>query len=237
MSGPRVPELAPSLGRLIVPRRITPPWVPLDDVREQLATEVIELAGAARVAAAADDAASAVAALAAPAWRRAWEAAVQRAAERVAVLVEGEVERAAWRVRMPRHRWRRLLLTSGERRAVGARLASGGGPFAAALDALEVAANAYLATDATDEGAHAAWQDALRTAARRLEAAWLALEAAADAERERWAPELDAVAAWRPRLWPAVLAVLPLAVLFLWLGLVLGGYLPAPAWLAGRLGF
>jgi hypothetical protein len=29
----------------------------------------------------------------------------------------------------------------------------------------------------------------------------------------------------------------PFAVVVLWLGLVLGGYLPAPAWLAARLGF
>jgi hypothetical protein len=29
----------------------------------------------------------------------------------------------------------------------------------------------------------------------------------------------------------------PLAALALWLGLVAGGYLPAPAWLAERLGF
>jgi hypothetical protein len=29
----------------------------------------------------------------------------------------------------------------------------------------------------------------------------------------------------------------PLAVALVWLGLVLGGYLPAPGWLAARLGF
>jgi len=28
----RVPELAPSLGRVLVPRRLTEPWVPLDDI-------------------------------------------------------------------------------------------------------------------------------------------------------------------------------------------------------------
>ena len=37
----RVPELAPSLGRLLVPRRLEEPWVPLDDIREELATRVI----------------------------------------------------------------------------------------------------------------------------------------------------------------------------------------------------
>lgn len=47
----RVPELAPSLGRVIVPHRLEPPWVPLDDIREELATRIMELGGAARAAA------------------------------------------------------------------------------------------------------------------------------------------------------------------------------------------
>ncbi|HXM38926.1 MAG TPA: hypothetical protein VN908_09770, partial [Gemmatimonadales bacterium] len=48
----RVPELAPSLGRIIVPRRQESPWVPLDDIREELATRVLELGGEGRAAAA-----------------------------------------------------------------------------------------------------------------------------------------------------------------------------------------
>ena len=47
----RVPELAPSLGRIIVPRRLLDPWVPLDDIREELATRVLELGGEGRGAA------------------------------------------------------------------------------------------------------------------------------------------------------------------------------------------
>jgi hypothetical protein len=84
---------------------------------------------------------------------------------------------------------------------------------------------------------HAEWQDALRAAARRLEAAWLALETAVAEERLRWAIETDAIAQWRPALWPVILLWTPLAAGLIWLGLVLGGYLPAPAWLAARLGF
>jgi len=45
------------------------------------------------------------------------------------------------------------------------------------------------------------------------------------------------IARWRPSLVPVVLWWLPVAALLVWLGLVLGGYLPAPAWLAARLGF
>src|SRR5437870_13074286 len=43
----RVPELAPSLGRVVVPRRVAEPWVPIDDIREGLATRVLEGAGGA----------------------------------------------------------------------------------------------------------------------------------------------------------------------------------------------
>ena len=88
-----------------------------------------------------------------------------------------------------------------------------------------------------EKDAHAAWQEALRTVARRLEAAWLALEAEVDAERERWTPEIDALGAWRPSLWPIFVVWIPLAALLVWLGLMLGGYVPAPAWLAAQLGF
>ena len=51
----RVPEIAPSLGRVLVPRRLEEPWVPLDDIREELATRVMELAGEARGAAAREE--------------------------------------------------------------------------------------------------------------------------------------------------------------------------------------
>ena len=230
-----VPELGPSLGRLIVPRRLAAPWVPVDDVREALATDVMTKAGAARRAADAGDLAGAAQLIAPGAWRAIWERAVRRTAERVAAAIDGEIERAAWRVRMPRRKWQRWLLTPGERRAVGVRLALGGEPFGAALAALGRAAE-RVAGDG-GEGAALAWQDALRLTARRLEAAWLALEAAVAAERERWAPEWSDVAAWRPSLWPVVLVWSPVAAVLVWLGLLLGGYLPAPAWLAARLGF
>lgn len=232
-----IPELGPSLGRLVVPRRLEEPWVPLDDVREGLASDVVRLAGEARRAAAATGAAAAVAFLGSTRWREAWERAVRRAGGRVAGGLDAEIERVAHRVRMPTRKWRRRLLTGPERRAVAVRLALGGQPFSAALAALDDAGQSLAATD----GAHADrlrdWQDALRLAARRLEAAWLALEAAALDERHRWAPEIAAVAAWRPALWPVLIWWLPLAALLVWLGLVLGGYLPAPAWLATRLGF
>jgi hypothetical protein len=88
-----------------------------------------------------------------------------------------------------------------------------------------------------EKEAHAAWQEALRTVARRLEAAWLALEAEVEEERNRWNAEISAIDAWRPSLWPIFVFWLPFAAVLVWLGLILGGYLPAPAWLARQLGF
>lgn len=232
-----VPELAPSLGRLVVPRRRTDPWVPLEDVREALATDAMTLAGEARRAAAAGPAAAAVAALSADRWRDAWERAVRRAAARVAGVIDAEIEHAAWRVRMPRRRWRRRLLTGGERRAVAVRLALGGEPLGPALATLTAAGQALASVESPDAERLRDWQDAVRLAARRLEAAWLALEDAVAEERRRWAPEIAAVDGWRPPLWPVFAWWVPLAAVALWLSLVLGGYVPAPSWLAAQLGF
>ncbi len=222
----RVPELAPSLGRLIVPRRRAEPEFPLDDVRERLATRVLELGGAARVA---EERAAVLATLSRTAWVEAWEQAVRQAADRVAQGIDRALEHAARCARMPARRRRRLVVTAGERRAIAARLATGGGPFLDALEALD-------ATPPADAEAQAEWQAALRMVARRLEAAWLALEEAAAAERERWAPEIADIAAWRPSLWPVVVLWVPLAAALVWLGLILGHFVPAPAWLAGRFG-
>jgi len=233
----RVPELAPSLGRVLVPRRLEEPWVPLDDIREELATRVMELAGEARAASAREDRDRVLDAVSRRAWLAAWEAAVRRAGERVTAALDGEIERTARRVRMPRGPRRRLLLAASEKRAIAARLAAGGETLVAALDALDAVGARVREASVLDKGAHAEWQEALRTAARRLEAAWLALETQVADEERRWAGEIDVVTRWRPSLWPLVVLWTPLAVALVWLGLVLGGYLPAPAWLAARLGF
>ena len=241
----RVPELAPSLGRIIVPRRQKEPWVPLDDIREELATRVLELGGEGRAAAAreadgnggADQRARVLETTSRRAWTAAWDHAVRRAGARIADALDAELTRTAQRVRLPRRRLRRLLLTTGEKRAIVARLGTCGGTFVAALDELETAAARAGDASVLEKDAHAAWQEALRTVARRLEAAWLALEDEVEEEHKRWQPEIDTLAAWRPKLWPVLLAWLPLGVLLLWLGLVMGGYLPAPAWLAALLGF
>lgn len=233
----RVPELAPSLGRLIVPRSQAEPWVPIDDIREALATRVMELAGDARASAGREEREHVLEALGRRTWLAAWEQAVRRTAERTAEALDGAIGRHAESVRMPRRAGRARLLSGAERRAVAARLSSGAERFVAALDALDACAERVRQASVLDKDAHAEWQEALRTAARRLEAAWLALEEELRNEEQRWAPEIASVASWRPSVWPVVVLWAPVAALLVWLGLVLGGYLPAPAWLAARLGF
>ena len=230
----RVPELAPSLGRIIVPRRQQPPWVPLDDIREELATRVLELGGEGR---ATEARATVLETTGRRAWTVAWDHTVRRAANRVAEALDAEITRTARSVRLPRRKLRRHLLTSAEKRAIVARLGAGGGTFVAALDELDIAASRVSDASVLEKDAHATWQDALRTVARRLEAAWLALETEVEAERHRWMSEIESLAKWRPRLWPVFVIWIPLAGVLIWLGLILGGYVPAPAWLAARLGF
>jgi hypothetical protein len=230
----RVPELAPSLGRIIVPRRLMPPWVPLDDIREELATRVLELGAEGRAATVRR---SILETTGRTAWAAAWDTAVRRTAIRVADALDAEITQAARRVRLPRRRLRRHLLSNAEKRAIAARLGTGAGTFVSALDELEAAAARVADATVLDKDAYAAWQEALRTVARRLEAAWLALESEVDAEQQRWAPEIAAIAAWRPALWPIFVVWIPLAALLIWLGLIFGGYVAAPPWLAARLGF
>ena len=218
----RVPELAPSLGRIVVPRRLFDPWVPLDDIREELATRVLELGGDGRAAAAREaegggqDRARILDVTGRRAWAAAWENAVRRAGARVADALAAEITRTARQVRLPRRRLRRHLLSNAEKRAIVARLGTGGGTFVAALDALETAAGRVTDASVLEKDAHAEWQEALRTVARRLEAAWLALEAEVEEERARWTPEFDAVAAWRPPLWQIFVVWTPLSIILIW---------------------
>src|SRR5204862_5901201 len=88
----RVPELAPSLGRIIVPRRLLDPWVPLDDIREALATRALELGGEGR---AVEDRARILDVTGRRAWSAAWDHAVRRAGARVADALDAEITRTA----------------------------------------------------------------------------------------------------------------------------------------------
>src|SRR2546428_11335504 len=92
-----------------------------------------------------------------------------------------------FRSRMPRRLRRRRLLTGPEKRAIAARLAAGGEPLVAALDALDAVATRVREASVLDKAAHAEWQGALRTPPRRLQAAWLPPETQGADRQRRWA--------------------------------------------------
>ncbi len=222
-----VPELGPSLGRLGEPPvegRESPLGARLDDIRLRLVTGVFELAGAGRSFAAAGDAAGATGSLSRVALLGLWEKAVAASAERLTGTVNGRLAAAGEESRYPPRRLRELLLTPEDTRAVGARLGSGGAGFVSALDHLERTARRSSGQE---------WRDALTQAARRLEAAWLALEENAEAEQRHWGREVERVRSWRRPTWPLWLVTALLLGAATWLGLVLGGYLPVPAPLRG----
>jgi hypothetical protein len=232
-----VPELGPSLGRLADPPPDAAPG-PLgarfDDIRLGLVTGVFELAGAGRAFSAAGDRDGAISSLSRVAWLGLWEKAVAACAERVTATVNAGLEDAAGESRYPQRRLGAIRLAPADTRAIAARLSGGGGPFVTALDELEQAGHGASGhRGRAPAAAAAAWRSAVTAAARRLEAAWLALEEAAVAEQRHWQREIERVRAWQLPQWPLwLLSIIVLAVAG-YLGLVLGGYIPVPPPLAG----
>lgn len=230
----RVPELGPLLGRLVVPAGTAnpgaAPWVVLDDIRYQLVTTVLEHAGEAREWGGEAERGLALTPLNRAALLGAWDRAVSGAAQRVVREIDARLAAAAHQSRMPLRRLRDCQVTPIETRAITARLGEGAGPFLQSLDALEVAL-ASLRRGETAPAAFAAWENALHTTARRLEAAWLALEEAVRREETGWAVEWDRVRCWRRPAWPVWSLGGLLFGAATWLGLVIGGYLPVPGFL------
>lgn len=200
-AAPEIPELGPALGRLIGPGTGG-----LAGARLGLVTGLFEAAAAARK--------GDLAALAPAAWRSRWEAAVAEAAAVVVAEADAGLARAAAEVRMPRRLARAVALTDTERRGVAARLGSEGAQFLRSLDG--------FGPPGTPE-----WEEGLLGVARTLEAGWLALEAAAEEERGRWAAEAERVRQWRRPRWPVVVLVAAIVLAAGWAGLALGGWVPA----------
>lgn len=229
-----IPELGPSLGRLVAP----PPGavdtgasgVWLDDVRLALVSQLFDLAGDARRWAREGDTELALATLGRAAWDDTWQQAVQAAAARLATSVSARLIAAAREVRLPASRTRDLPLDVDEVRALGARLSAGAGPFHAALEQLDRAAHPVRGGKPS-AAAVSAWQDALGTAARRLELAWLALEEVMATEWRSAEAEVADLRRWRRPVWPLWLFAALLFGAATYAGLVVGGYVPVPAFL------
>lgn len=229
-----IPELGPSLGRLVAPLPAVADTgaagVRLDDIRLTLVSQLFDLAGDARRWAREGDTELALATLGRAAWDEAWQEAVQAAATRLASSAGARLMAAAREVRLPSSRTRNLPLDVDEVRALGARLTAGAGPFHAALVQLDRAAQPVRGGKPS-AAAVLAWQEALGTAARRLELAWLALEEAAAAEWCAAEAEVADLLRWRRPAWPLWLFAVLLFGGAFYAGLVVGGYVPVPAFL------
>jgi hypothetical protein len=228
----RIPELGPHLGKVITGTGREPGGLSLDGIRYRLATRVIDAAGEARRLAQHDERRAAVAALGRELWLEAWEEAVKSVGALLADRAADRIEEEARVVRMPRRLRRRRVPTADDRRALTARLGAAGAILVGAVEVIATtAANAVQAT-ALERGEMDAWRDALCSAARRLDEAWLRLEEAVVEETARWEYQVRLVATWRKPLWPVVAVGVPALALAVWLGLVFGGYVGDPAWLS-----
>jgi hypothetical protein len=236
-----VPELGPSLGHLCDPPDLNfkrgALGIGFEDIRLELVTGLFDVAGAARSFAAAGDRQGAIASLGRVAWFNLWERAVASAARRIADIVNVRLQDAAVESHLPRKGLEEFLLKDQDVRAIASRLGSGGASFIAALDALEQTVPAAASAGVRGRQGLREWQLALAATARRLESAWLALMESAKTEQQRWRSEIERVRVWqRPRrtLW---LVTVILLLLLTYLGLILGGYLPVPAFLRGVADF
>lgn len=220
-----LPEIGPFLGRLSAPPAARKgDWIAVDDLRLVLATRLFKLAGAARMA---GDAAASQ--LTSAHWSTAWHESVVAVSERVVRVVEGRLRQAAQASRFPRKRLAAALLTEADRRALTARLGEGGAPLLTALEEMERLRGEMAAAPELTDAARIDWLDAVAAAARRQESAWRELEAALVREEPLWSGEIAAIRNWVRPSWPFWLTTGALYALAIWIGLVLGGYVLAPA--------
>lgn len=226
-----IPELGPALGRLVAPPApvpgAAPHWVPLDDIRLGLVSQVFDHAGDARRWAREGDRELALTTLTHAALEQEWVRIIKAVAERVAEQVNLRLAAAARESRLPVRHARRLPLEATEVHAIAARLSQGDAGFREALVLLDQALHAARSDRATPE-AVAAWQEALLTLARRLESAWLGMEEALAREGREWDAEVEDVRRWQRPRWPLLLVGVVLFGTALYTGLLLGGYLPVP---------
>ncbi len=227
----RVPELGPALGKLITGSGRTAGPLPLNRVRRRIVGRLIDAAGEARRLAAKEERGAALAAVSPQVWLDTWEEAVGAVSGALADYVDGRLDAEAVAVRMSGRARRDLPLDASERRALAGRLGAAGAALVSALDAIELHAGRLLDATVRDRQELDAWQSALALAARRLEAAWLALEDQVTIELAQWEAVAERVAQWRRSWWPVAAVGLPVFVAALWLGLILGGYVASPRWL------
>ncbi len=228
----RIPEIGPSLGKLVVGAPGGPAGAALNVARYQLVTKMIESAGEARRLATNGERAAALSSLGRTAWLEAWEEAVGVVSGSLVQRINEALGVQAHAARVTRRHARRYLLGESESRELTARLGSAGACLVSALDELDRHAAAALNASGLQRDALESWQRSLLTSARRLESAWLLLHDAVTAELARGEQLRQALSRWRKPIWPVVAIGIPCIAMAVWSGLVFGGYVPAPAWLA-----
>lgn len=144
-----------------------------------------------------------------PAWLAAWQEANTAAVSRTLSVMGEMVAAAGRRSRAPERVVARARPDPDDRRMIQARLDSAGIPLEEAVAATP----------------------SLPRLGGALEESWLELERQVARVMEEWRPRARALEAWRRPVAPLWVATAALAGLALVLGLMVGGYLPAPAWL------
>jgi hypothetical protein len=227
----RVPELGPSLGKLLSVTRETSAERWLDVVRYKLGTRIIECGGEARRLAASGERSATLAAIGTEIWKQTWDEAASSATELLVERMDAHMEAEALAVGMGSRQRARLRVDPQEKRALTARLGSTGADLIPVLDELEQHAERALTATGLEPEVVRAWQDTLGVAARKLESAWLALEQAVSNEVTQRLRLADQVANWRKPVWPVLIVAAVTVPVAVWFGLVLGGFSAAPGWL------
>jgi hypothetical protein len=226
----RIPELGPSLGKLVAGSGRTPGGLCIDAARERLTTRIIAAAGEARRHAASGEDAAAFEALGPAVWQAAWDETVSEVADRVVHEVNRHLSAEARAVGMSRRRVQRVSVADDERRALATRLGALGAQLVPALDAVERHATTATGDSGGARVSREPWQQALMVAGRRLEAAWLDLEDAVEQEVAHWRQVAGEIAQWRRSLWSVLVFGAAATGIAVWLGLVMGGYVESPEW-------
>ena len=212
-----LPELGPLLGRLAAPDTPATRDRDLEPVRVALLSELFERAGRARERLAAGDAAAARAVLGRDTWLAIWERAVSEASSAMFAGIERRIRDAAAVSRFPGRQVGARLPDAEERRVLTARFSSAG------IGLEEVSRE--LGNPAVE------WGEAVRRTAGEFTGAWDQLRALARQEYDAWERRTTQIREWRRPWRPLVLVGVALLSLAVWLGLVLGGFLPVPGFL------
>ena len=214
---PSLPELGPFLGHLATADAPASRDPELEPVRLAMLSALFQRAGRVRALLADGDAEGARAVMSPEVWLGIWEGAVAGAAEALLSGIERRLRDAAAGSRIRPRKVAALLPGAEDRRILDARLASAGIGLEQTL--LELAKPGLE------------WDESLRRTAGELTGAWDQLVALARQERGFWERRVADVRAWRRPWRPLLLTGAALLLLAVWVGLVLGGYLPVPAFL------